>query len=136
MTNKESRFPAPGCAGRRQRSTASNESATPLVPLALLDSPNRGRQVACGSEPEASLLEFPCRFPVKAMGRHSADFESVVSGIVSRHASLWPEEPIRSVPSKAGNFVSVTAVVHAQSKKQLDAIYQDLTDCEQVLMAL
>lgn len=70
------------------------------------------------------------------MGRHSDDFESVVSGIVSRHANLWPEEPIRSVPSKAGNFVSVTAVIEAQSKMQLDAIYQDLTDCEQVLMAL
>jgi putative lipoic acid-binding regulatory protein len=40
------------------------------------------------------------------------------------------------VPSKAGNFVSVTATVEAQSKTQLDAIYQELTDCEQVLMAL
>ena len=88
------------------------------------------------NEAQSSLLEFPCRFPVKAMGRQSSDFESIVSGIVSRHASLWSDEPIRSVPSKAGNFVSITAVVHAESKKQLDAIYQELTDCEQVLMAL
>jgi len=52
MTNthkKESRFPAPGCAGRRLRSTASSERTTPLVPLASLDLPNRGRRVACGS---------------------------------------------------------------------------------------
>lgn len=88
------------------------------------------------NETETSLLEFPCRFPVKAMGRKSKEFESIVCGIVSRHASLWPEEPIRSTPSKAGNFISVTAVIHAQSKQQIDAIYQDLTDCEQVLMAL
>jgi len=88
------------------------------------------------SDTENSLLEFPCRFPVKAMGRQSADFESIVSDIVSRHANLWSQEPIRSTPSKAGNFVSVTAVVDAQSKAQIDAIYQDLTDCEQVLMAL
>jgi putative lipoic acid-binding regulatory protein len=88
------------------------------------------------SETETSLLEFPCRFPIKAMGRQNDDFESVVKGIVSRHANLWPQEPIRCTPSKAGNFVSVTAVVNAQSKHQLDAIYQDLTDCEQVLMAL
>jgi hypothetical protein len=88
------------------------------------------------NDTEPTLLEFPCRFPVKAMGRQSSEFESIVGGIVKRHASLWLEEPIRSVPSKAGNFVSVTAVVHARSKKQLDAIYQDLTDCEQVLMAL
>jgi putative lipoic acid-binding regulatory protein len=88
------------------------------------------------SETETSLLEFPCRFPIKAMGRQNDDFESVVKEIVRRHANLWPQEPIRCTPSKAGNFVSVTAVVNAQSKDQLDAIYQDLTDCEQVLMAL
>ncbi len=88
------------------------------------------------NEAEWSLLEFPCRFPIKAMGRQSDEFEALVSGIVARHAPLWPQEPIRSTPSKEGNFVSVTAVVDAQSKAQLDAIYQELTDCEQVLMAL
>ncbi|MEE8496283.1 MAG: DUF493 domain-containing protein [Xanthomonadales bacterium] len=88
------------------------------------------------NENEMTLLEFPCRFPIKAMGRQSDEFEVLVSGIVTTHAQLWPDEPIRSTLSKAGNFVSVTAVVEAQSKAQLDAIYQELTDCEQVLMAL
>jgi putative lipoic acid-binding regulatory protein len=88
------------------------------------------------SDSESSLLEFPCRFPIKAMGRQSTDFEAIVSGIVSRHASLCTDEPIRSTPSQAGNFVSVTAVIQARSKEQLDAIYQELTNCEQILMAL
>jgi putative lipoic acid-binding regulatory protein len=88
------------------------------------------------NENETTLLEFPCRFPIKAMGRQSDEFETLVCGIVTRHAQLWPDEPVRSVPSKAGNFVSVTATVEAQSKAQLDAIYRELTDCEQVLMAL
>jgi putative lipoic acid-binding regulatory protein len=86
--------------------------------------------------PRQSLLEFPCRFPIKAMGRQSEDFEMLVTRIVLGHAELWPDEPVRSVPSKAGNFVSVTAVIEARSQHQLDAIYQELTDCEQVLMAL
>jgi len=85
---------------------------------------------------EKSLLEFPCRFPIKAMGRQSDDFEEIVTGIVGKHAELWPGEEILSTPSKAGKYVSITAVVDAQSQQQLDAIYQDLTDCEQVLMAL
>lgn len=85
---------------------------------------------------ELALLEFPCRFPIKAMGRQNDEFEALVCGIVTRHAQLWPDEPIRSTPSKAGNFVSVTATVDAKSQAQLDAIYQELTDCEQVLMAL
>jgi putative lipoic acid-binding regulatory protein len=83
-----------------------------------------------------SLLEFPCRFPIKAMGRQSEEFESLVTHIVSTHAELWPDEPVRVVPSKAGNFVSVTAVIEARSQRQLDAIYQDLTECAHVLVAL
>jgi len=84
----------------------------------------------------ASLLEFPCRFPIKAMGRLNPDFELLVTRIVCAHAELWPDEPVRSTPSKAGNFVSVTAVIEARSQEQLDAIYQELTDCGQVLVAL
>ena len=83
-----------------------------------------------------SLLEFPCRFPVKAMGRQREGFEEMIRGIVCSHAELWPGEPLRSTPSKAGRFVSVTAVIEARSQEQLDAIYQDLTDCVEVLMAL
>jgi putative lipoic acid-binding regulatory protein len=83
-----------------------------------------------------SLLEFPCRFPVKAMGRQSAEFQSLVTRIVCTHAELWPDEPVRSVPSKAGNFVSITAVIEACSQEQLDAIYRELTECPQVLVAL
>ena len=88
------------------------------------------------SEETVSLLEFPCRFPIKAMGRSSENFESVVKGSVLAHAELWPEEPLRVSPSKEGNFLSVTAVIEARSQQQLDAIYQDLTDCDQVMMAL
>lgn len=84
----------------------------------------------------ASALEFPCRFPIKAMGRRSADFERVVSEIVFAHATLYEGEELRVTPSRAGNFVSVTAVIEAHSREQLDAIYQALTDCELVLMAL
>ncbi len=70
------------------------------------------------------------------MGRQSGEFEHVVTAIIQAHASLWPGEAVRSVPSKAGNFLSVTAVVEAHSQQQLDAIYQDLSDCAQVLVAL
>ena len=88
------------------------------------------------NEEKTSLLEFPCSFPIKAMGKNSDDFKQVVSDIVLAHAELWPDEPIRSVASKKGNYVSITAVIKVESQQQLDAIYQELTDCEQVKMAL
>ena len=82
------------------------------------------------------MLEFPCRFPIKAMGRHSSEFERTVSEIIFAHARLVDGENLRLTPSKAGNFISVTAVIEAESQHQLDTIYQSLTDCELVLMAL
>lgn len=83
-----------------------------------------------------TLLEFPCRFPIKAMGRHSDEFIAVVEAIVHKHAQIWPGETVQQTPSSKGNFLSVTAVVEAISQEQLDAIYQDLTDSELVIMAL
>ena len=58
MQRKESRFPAPGCAGRRLRSTACHKRTAPLVPLALLDLSNQGRRVACGSMATVLLFLF------------------------------------------------------------------------------
>lgn len=43
---KESRSPAPASGERRPRSTANQDGARPLVPLASLDSPSRPRRVA------------------------------------------------------------------------------------------
>ena len=83
-----------------------------------------------------SLLEFPCEFPIKAMGKSSDDFEQLVTGIVGAHAELWSDDSVRTASSNEGNYLSVTVVVKATSQEQLDAIYQDLTDCPEVLMAL
>ena len=84
---------------------------------------------------EEILLEFPCRFPIKAMGRSDSGFRDRVTMIVLAHADLWPGEPVRTTASRAGNYLSVTTVIEATSREQLDSIYQELTDCEEVLMA-
>jgi putative lipoic acid-binding regulatory protein len=85
-----------------------------------------------------TLLEFPCRFPIKAMGRSAPGFEAIVVQIMRKHAELWQgeERPVSSNPSSAGKYTAVTVVIEATSREQLDAIYQDLTDCPDVLMAL
>ena len=83
-----------------------------------------------------SLLEFPCRFPIKAMGKQSDQFEALITRIVLGHAELWPDEPVRTNESTKGSYVSVTVVVEATSQEQLDTIYQELTDCPEVVMAL
>ena len=90
------------------------------------------------SEPitEDTLFEFPCRFPIKAMGKNSGDLELVVVDIVNRHTLDTQNHEVNVKPSKDGNYLSVTVTIEASSKKQLDAIYQDLVDHPHVLMAL
>ena len=85
---------------------------------------------------QQTLLEFPCKFPIKAMGRDQNDFQARVTGIVLKHAVMYAGEKITVNASSSGKFISVTVTIEALSKDQLNRIYQDLTDCEHVLMAL
>jgi putative lipoic acid-binding regulatory protein len=85
---------------------------------------------------QETLLEFPCKFPVKVMGRNDDGFEALVTGLILAHAEIYSSEAVTTIPSSTGKFLSVTVTIEAQSKAQLDRIYQDLTDCEQVLVAL
>ncbi len=85
---------------------------------------------------QESLLEFPCKFPIKAMGRFDDGFEALVTKIILNHAEIFEGEETTVNSSGSGNFISVTLTIVALSKDQLDRIYQDLTDCEQVLVAL
>ncbi len=85
---------------------------------------------------EESLLEFPCEFPIKAMGKSDGEFDMVVMEIVRRHAPDVYEHAVKSRQSKDGNYLSVTITIQATSREQLDSIYRDLTGHPQVLMAL
>ena len=85
---------------------------------------------------EETLFEFPCQFPIKAMGKADVELDLIVIEIVRRHAPDLAENAMTSRPSKDGNFMAITVIIEASSKKQLDAIYQELTDHPHVLMAL
>jgi len=88
------------------------------------------------TEEPASLLEFPCDFPVKAMGLQRDDFDLLVVEIVRRHAPDLGEGAVSTRASSNGKYLSVTVIVPATSEAQLDAIYRDLTGHERVMMAL
>lgn len=85
---------------------------------------------------EETLFEFPCQFPIKAMGRVDIELDLLVIEIIGRHAPNIDPAAVKTRPSKDGNFMSVTVTIEATSKRQLDAIYQDLTDHPLVLVAL
>jgi putative lipoic acid-binding regulatory protein len=83
-----------------------------------------------------SALAFPCDFPIKVMGRKQPGFAQTVTGIVLRHAPDFDPASIEMRPSRQGNYLSVTCVVRATSREQLDRLYQELCDHPSVVMVL
>jgi len=83
-----------------------------------------------------TLLEFPCEFPVKAMGFSCDELEISVIEIINRHVDNLAEDALQMKPSKTGKYTAITITITAHSKQQLDAIYMDLTACKHVSIAL
>jgi putative lipoic acid-binding regulatory protein len=83
-----------------------------------------------------TLLEFPTDFPIKIMGAATDEFRSLAIGIVARHFGPLAAGSIEERPSSGGKYLGLTITVRAVSKAQLDAAYNELTSCRQVLVAL
>ncbi|KAF0163753.1 MAG: hypothetical protein FD157_2716 [Rhodocyclaceae bacterium] len=76
---------------------------------------------------KASLIEFPCDFPLKIMGATDAGFAQAIVEVVLKHAPEFDPASVEMRPSKAGNYLSLTCTVRAVSQQQLDALYRELT---------
>jgi putative lipoic acid-binding regulatory protein len=85
---------------------------------------------------EETLLEFPCEFPIKVMGKALPEFRGTVLDIIMERGQLLDGVDIREQPSRTGKYVSLTVSIVARNREQLDDIYQALTDCDEVLVAL
>ena len=83
------------------------------------------------------VMEFPCRFPLKTFGRGDhEEFEQIITDLLRPHCGEDCHFEIRRNQSSGGKFQSLTVTFEAQSREQLDAIYQALADCEHVVMSL
>lgn len=85
---------------------------------------------------DETLLQFPCDFPIKMMGRESSHFHKSVRALVEKHTGPLADEVIQSALSRNGRFVSITVTVRVENQQQLDDIYRDVSAHDDVLMAL
>ncbi len=85
---------------------------------------------------EASLIEYPCDFPIKVLGHSRAGFAQAVLEVVTRHAPDFDGASMQMKSSKRGKYLSLTCVIRATSREQLDALYRELCDHPMVVMVL
>jgi len=83
-----------------------------------------------------SLLQFPCYFPLKVIGKNVEEFEIRVMRIVRKHVVEADTAQCRRRFSSGNKYLALTISFTAQSQEQLDAIYQDLNSLELVQFML
>lgn len=85
---------------------------------------------------EESVLQFPCEFPIKMMGKDTPEFRAAARALVENRVGAVSDNRVQASTSRNGRFVSVTVTITATSQQQLDDIYRDVTAHTDVLMAL
>jgi len=83
-----------------------------------------------------TLIDYPCEFPIKIMGKNEEEFTKSILMIVNRHIPNFDDKSTETKASKENKYLSLTCTVHVVSQSQLDALYQELCDHPLVLMAL
>jgi len=85
---------------------------------------------------QTSLIEYPCDFPIKIMGKSEHKITEIAIQIVRQHAPDFDETSMTVRASKNGTYLSITCTIKATSRMQLDALYQALSDHPMVAVAL
>jgi putative lipoic acid-binding regulatory protein len=86
--------------------------------------------------PEQSLIEYPCRFPIKVMGANVEGFVEAMVHVACCFESGFDASTVERRPSKAGNYLGLTLSVHVTSRDQLDELYRTLTTHPMVKIVL
>jgi putative lipoic acid-binding regulatory protein len=85
---------------------------------------------------DTPLAEYPCEFPIKILGQTRAGFAQAILEVVKRHAPEFDGAAMEMRSSKRGKYLSLTCVIRAHSREQLDRLYRDLCDHPMVVMVL
>lgn len=81
-------------------------------------------------------LQFPTDYPVKIVGRPTDDFRARVHAVMLRHAPALPTDQVTERLSANGNFLSISYLLRATSRAQIEALVTELQAYRGVLMLL
>ncbi|MCW5223013.1 DUF493 family protein [Verminephrobacter aporrectodeae subsp. tuberculatae] len=98
--------------------------------------PANGRDAQAADPRKDSLIEYPCRFPIKVMGTKADGFVHAVTELARRFDPRFDAATMELRASRAGNYLGVTITITATSREQLDALYRALSSLPMVKMVL
>ena len=74
------------------------------------------------TEPTESLIEYPCDFPIKVMCVAQDTLVDIISALVLQFDPEFDSSKVSTRRSAKGNYLSLTVMVRATSREQLDAL--------------
>lgn len=83
-----------------------------------------------------SLIEFPCHFPIKVMGKSDSTFLDAMVQVVRQFDSGFDPSTIETRSSQTGKYTGLTLLVHVHDRAQLDQVYLALTSHPMVKVTL
>ena len=83
---------------------------------------------------QSGRQELPCFYTFKVFGRRSDTFLDRVRAVVAATLGPVPLDSIKVRASAAGRYVSVIIVPRVETRAQLEQVYTDLRDDEEVLL--
>jgi putative lipoic acid-binding regulatory protein len=87
-------------------------------------------------EEQKPQIEFPCKYPIKVLGDAGAQLMEHVLQVLNTHAPGITDSDVSSKQSSQGKWQSITVVITATGKPQLEAIFADLKTSARVKMVL
>lgn len=83
-----------------------------------------------------TLMEFPCDFQIKVIGKNSGVFLNDIKRITEVYFPTVTDSDFQKKPSAEGNFLAISVHIYVQNQATLDALYRDLTNHPDVKMVL
>jgi uncharacterized protein len=85
---------------------------------------------------DTPLLNFPTDYPIKVIGRPTAEFRARIHALVLRHVPAVEASHVTEHLSKNGNYLSISYAIRADSREQVTALAADLSACPEVLLVI
>ena len=89
-----------------------------------------------GSPRTESLIEYPCKFPIKVMGTRVEGLVHAITTITLQFDPAFDASTVELRESKGGKYLGVTVTVNATSREQLDELYRTLSTHPMVKVVL
>jgi len=83
-----------------------------------------------------SLIEYPCKFPIKVMGTRVDGLVHAITTITQKFDPTFDATTVELRESKGGKYLGVTVTVNATSREQLDELYRTLSTHPMVKVVL